>query len=224
MQVVVREAGLEDHEAYLRLYYEFFRELRYRQGWGPHSLGDYSRETRRHLERDTVLLAIDTGSGEPVGFARVSEREGSYWIEEIYVRPEHRGRGVGRRLVEEAEKRILENDSAAYVMVLPQDLDALRFWIRMGYDTLNSVELVKELEETRRSREGKRPFMLQGFLVYTWKWRREEYDEALAGFLEAIEEYARLGWDREELLHALTRAVRSLIEEKRGRSEWKREL
>ena len=46
------------------------------------------------MRSDAVFIA--RVGGEAVGFARVSMREGSYWIEEIYVRPEHRGKGIGK--------------------------------------------------------------------------------------------------------------------------------
>jgi len=84
--IAVREASSEDLERFLDLYLEFYGELRSKQGWRPHGWEEYREEVERFLLRDKVFLA-ETNSGETVGFIRISEREDSYWIEELYVKP-----------------------------------------------------------------------------------------------------------------------------------------
>ncbi|WP_240910530.1 GNAT family N-acetyltransferase [Thermococcus sp. GR6] len=131
------------------LYIEFFRELRGKQGWNPHAEQEYKAEATYYFKRgDIIFLAVE--DDKCAGFIRVSSREGSFWVEEIYVRPEFRGHGIGRKLVKKVEQEVLKWDSSLYLFVLPQDKDAVAFWKRLGYDTINTIELVKDLEPTPR--------------------------------------------------------------------------
>ena len=113
------------------LYADFHNELRARQGLKPHKRGGYRKDVERCLSNDKIFLAeID---GDAVGFIRISEREGCYWIEEIYVKPEYLGKGIAKELVKSAENYV-------------KDRNAMGFWTRMGYRILNTIELTKKLE------------------------------------------------------------------------------
>lgn len=210
MRVSVRLAARGDVESVLSLYYGFYRELRGRQGWPLGGVEEYRRDVERFLERDRVFLAFL--EGRAAGFARLSEREGAYWLEELYVAPRYRGLGIGRRLVEEAEEYVRGRAPALYVMVLPQDGAAIRFWIHMGYRILNTVELVKDLEEP----EGEETRLLEffGYPLRIWRWRREEYDDVEREYLEALDEFYRLGGTRELYLKLAVEALRRWIEER----------
>ncbi|MCE4627559.1 MAG: hypothetical protein F7C34_00210, partial [Desulfurococcales archaeon] len=87
-RTVIREANNGDLEGLLDLYTEFYSELRSRQGLRPRSREGYRSEVESYLSRDKIFLA-ETSSGEAIGFIRVSTREGCYWFEELYVKPEH---------------------------------------------------------------------------------------------------------------------------------------
>ncbi|AJC70885.1 N-acetyltransferase GCN5 [Thermococcus guaymasensis DSM 11113] len=101
--------------------------MRGKQGWKPHAETEYRAEATHYFKRgDIIFLALE--NGEAVGFIRVSSRDGSFWIEELFVRPDFRGRGIGRALAERAEKEVLKWDSALYLLILPQDKDAIAFW------------------------------------------------------------------------------------------------
>jgi len=118
--VVIREASREDLEELLDLYTEFYNELRFRQGLRPRDREDYRGDVEGYLSRDKLFLAKGS-DGRAAGFIRISECAGCYWFEELYVRPEHRGRGVGGALVREAENYVRGcGGSYAYVMVLPK--------------------------------------------------------------------------------------------------------
>ncbi|WP_297129006.1 GNAT family N-acetyltransferase [Thermococcus sp.] len=135
---------------FINLYIEFFKELRGKQGWNPHDEVEYQAEALHYFKRgDIILLAFE--GDRAAGFIRVSSREDSFWIEELYVRPEFRGKGIGKALVKRAEEEVLKWDIALYLFVLPQDKDAITFWKKLGYDMINTIELVKDLEPTARS-------------------------------------------------------------------------
>lgn len=203
MRVVVRPATQDDLEDVLRLYYGFYKELRARQGWPPLSMEEYRKEVKELARRDRILMAF--AEGAPVGFVRISEREGCHWLEEPYVVPERRGMGIGRKLVEEAEEYIRERDSAAYIMVLSQDWGAIEFWIHMGYGVLNTIELVKDLGVAGID---SRTFEFFGYPIRIWKWRREDYDAAEREYLNALEEFYRLGGTRRLFLEIVAVALR----------------
>jgi len=210
----ITKATLEDFNDMLKLYYGFYAELRSKQGWRPHPIEEYAEDVRKYLKRDIVLIAR-VGS-EAVGFARVSEREGSYWIEEIYVKPEHRGRGFGKALVKAAEEHIVRHDPAAYVMVLPQDKEAITFWIKAGYSTLNTIELVKYLKPIPGIRASRHVDVF-GHLLRMLEWAREGYGDAEVSYLEALKEFIEAGGDREEFLRVVASALKEWVRKKKGR-------
>ncbi len=197
-------------EDFRRLFVEFFYELRGNQGWDPHAEMEYRYDATRYFERgDIVLLAVE--DGEAVGFIRVSSREGSFWVEEIYVRPEYRGRGVGRKLVNAAEREVLKRDVSLYLYVLPQDKRAIKFWKSLGYDRINTLELVKDLKPTRRS-EGTHTVELLGERFEIFRWEREEFSREEIEFMRLLEEFYGRGGTKEELLRLFNGALRSYVE------------
>ena len=78
------------------LYTDFFLELRKKQGWK-------AAKEAYFRQGDAIFLALEDGNA--VGFIRLSSREGCFWVEDIYVRPEFRGRVIGRALVKRAGER-----------------------------------------------------------------------------------------------------------------------
>ncbi|ASA77950.1 GNAT family N-acetyltransferase [Thermococcus sp. 5-4] len=192
------------------LYIEFFKELRGKQGWSPHAEAEYRAEAAHYFKRgDIIFLAFD--GGRVAGFIRVSSREGSFWVEEIYVRPEFRGRGIGRSLVERAEEEVLKWDSALYLFVLPQDKDAVTFWKRLGYDTINTIELVKDLEATPRD-SGFHTVEVLGERFRIFRWRGEKFTEEERRFMELLDEFYRKGGTKGEFLRLVNRALEGWLD------------
>src|SRR5262245_17231832 len=66
--------------------------------------------TLRDSDRGFVLAAVVEGVIEGVAFvsfARPLEHEGEVaWLEELYVTPERRNRGIGRRLIDAVAERV----------------------------------------------------------------------------------------------------------------------
>ncbi|MCE4614421.1 MAG: GNAT family N-acetyltransferase [Desulfurococcales archaeon] len=205
--VVVREAGRGDLEEFIDLYAEFYSDLRLRQGLKQHSREKYRGDVEKYLSRDKVFLA-ETDRGEAIGFIRVSEREGCYWIEELYVKPMYRGKGVGRRLVEKAENYIKERDSHVYIMVLPQDRRAMSFWLHHSYSLLNTVELAKSLKGDKGET---RPVPLMDSILEMYRWAKEDYTPLEKKYLELVEEFQRKGGGGKELLEIFVKALEQYL-------------
>ena len=106
------------------------------------------------LEHPSALfvLLLDDAS---VGFLRLCYRGPNVaWIEDVYVDPEFRGRGIATCAIGLAEKRIMETPgySAVSLDVSPRNADALRLYHRLGYTGISILTLRKELGENRRDK------------------------------------------------------------------------
>ena len=113
---------------------------------------EITRESLRQ-KQSWLIVAEEQETGQLVGFARWEEREGAFFGRELFVCPEHRGQGIGARLLEEVERKVQQAGSdALFISIIPQNRRMLAFSVRHGYDTLNTVELRKELgnEQSRR--------------------------------------------------------------------------
>ena len=99
-------------------------------------------------ERLTALLASDTfalliAGSPPSGYASVSLRPSAYddgpvaLLEDLYVRPELRGQGIGARLIAAVVAHCREVGAGLLeVNVDEADADALRFYAREGFALL----------------------------------------------------------------------------------------
>ena len=200
----------EEHlNEFITLYIEFFKELRGKQGWSPDEEEVYKREVENYFKRgDMVFLAVE--EGKSAGFIRVSSREGCFWIEELCVRPEFRGRGIGRALVERAEEEVRKHDDALYLFVLPQDKDAIAFWKKLGYDVINTIELVKNLKPTPRD-EGFHTIEFLGERFRIFRWKYEKLTEKEKEFLELLDGFYKRGGTKEEFLRIVNKALKEWL-------------
>jgi len=84
-----------------------------------------------------TLIAED--AGEPVGFALFFHNFSTFlaqpgiYLEDLFVKPEARGRGVGRALLESLARIAVERDCGRLEWaVLDWNKDAIRFYERLG--------------------------------------------------------------------------------------------
>ena len=110
----------------------------------------------RHAVNETLLVAREEGV---VGFVTVERESGTYAqddtrgvVTNLYVRPEHRGDGVGSALLRAAEDRLRELGVDAVALEVMADNEAARrFYRRAGYEP-HRVELEKRVESDTHSR------------------------------------------------------------------------
>ncbi len=135
--VTIRRMRDDDVEEVGKMYADFYSyhrrimgsDVTYSPEWGIGEL---------RTIKGTVLVAVD--GSEIVGFARVKEDEGAYFLKEIYVKPEYRRRGVGKSLLKACEEEVGGN---LYASIIPANLTALDFFLREGYSFFNSLELTR---------------------------------------------------------------------------------
>lgn len=135
---------------------------------GSHVLGDPSRETiaetvRRHIARDALLVARreDTLAGfvamelEREGYERDCQRGR---VTALYVRPDDRSRGIGRRLLDRAERDLAAAGAAVVALEALADNDRARsLYDECGYEP-HRVTYEKPIEsDTHSSPERRTP-------------------------------------------------------------------
>jgi GNAT superfamily N-acetyltransferase len=109
--------------------------------------------TRADLERQItgswrVVGCYEASSGAMVGFARAfSDGVGLAYLGDVYVLPEHRGHGLGKRLV---EVMIDEGPGADFRWLLHTD-DAASLYERFGFAAPTSRVLERPRASARRS-------------------------------------------------------------------------
>ena len=202
---LIREASYRDILTLLPLYVNFYTELRSKQGWKPSSIKEYEEDVRMILKRDEVFIAYDGQMA--IGFVRISRRDGAYWIEELYVEKKYRKLGVGRTLLNKAEEYIKNFEISSYIMVLPQDRDSLEFWLKNGYEMLNTIELVKDFDKTKRLIRP-RIISILGYPLEIARWKHENYTREELEYLEAIDNFFKSGGSKETYLKIVAKALR----------------
>lgn len=104
------------------------------------------------FERREAEALIVESDGEAVGYALFYttfssfECRGGIWLEDLYVKPEHRRGGVGRDVLEHLAAIALERDHARLEWVaLDWNEPALNFYAKLGADRLDDW-LIHRLE------------------------------------------------------------------------------
>jgi len=129
-------ASAEQAGAAGRLLYDFNTEF----GTPGPTAQELAARFRVLLARDDVLVLLSGDSGTPTGFAFLTLRPTPYYdgalaqLEELYVQPRLRGRGIGSALLTTAILRVRERDAAeVHINVDEVDVDARRFYERHGF-------------------------------------------------------------------------------------------
>ena len=193
------------------LMFMFFEELRNKQGWRSPKREEIEKVAQRaFLSNDIVLMAYE--DEDPACFIRVSTRheEMVFWVEEIFVRPNFRGRGIARKLVEAAEKEVLERgDVSLYLFVLPQDKNAILFRKSMGYTTI--MELVKDLRHIKRDEKLLTlEFLGEKFEIFEWK--NTQFEDLEMEYMKLLDSFYKAGGNKKEFLRIVNKALKNYFD------------
>ena len=137
MSVIIIEAGL-DHLDALTPLFDGYRRF-YRQAADEAGARAFLQE-RLHNRDSLILLALDDETG-PLGFTQLypcfsSVRMRPLWIlNDLFVAPEARGRGVGRQLMEAARLRAQEAGMVALELATEKNnTTAKALYESLGYE------------------------------------------------------------------------------------------
>lgn len=119
---------------------------------------------RRSLfeQKAAEALLIETADGEAVGYAiyfttfSTFECRSGIWLEDVYVRPEHRRGGIGRLVMEHLAKLALDRGHVRLDWVaLEWNEPALNFYEQLGARQLDDWKMLRlEKDGIRRLADG----------------------------------------------------------------------
>jgi GNAT superfamily N-acetyltransferase len=88
---------------------------------------------------NSLNFGVFTGGGEQVAYARVlTDRANFAWLCDVYVDRDHRGRGVGHRLLEAVVERL---EPMGLSRVLLATRDAHELYARFGFEPLPEPDM-----------------------------------------------------------------------------------
>ena len=126
------------------------------------SLSDFSSQGDVNMAKEELLEYFQAGypiyaseeSDTFVGYVVCRTQDGLVWVEQLYVDPAFRRRGIASRLFEQAEALALENgEETVFNYVHPNNDAVIRFLRARGYTVLNLLEIRKpyRAEKPRRT-------------------------------------------------------------------------
>lgn len=157
----IEAATMDDADRLAALWVDLARDQR---AHGSHLLAEPNRgSVREGLARSVVtegVFVARLSDGSIAGFVEFAPETGGYrqdvergLIENIYVRPSHRGDGVGEALLVAAEEELLAAGAERVSLeVLAENEAARRFYERQGYGE-HRVEMEKAPESDTHSKE-----------------------------------------------------------------------
>lgn len=93
---------------------------------------------------------------EMVGFLRIDYRGPIVaWIEDIYVLPETRGKGIGTEIIEKAEDIVKSKEGyeAICLDVVLRNQKAIELYHRLGFTDISMMTLRKEFGRSKRDKD-----------------------------------------------------------------------
>ena len=130
---MIRKVTAEDREVFLPMLREFY-----------HSPAVLHPIPGDHFERTFAQIA----AGSPLLEAYLFVEEGGLcaWIEEIYVRPQFQGKGIGARFFREFEEKSQGKISRIRLEVEADNTGASRLYERLGFEKMPYLQMYKELD------------------------------------------------------------------------------
>lgn len=143
----IRRYRNSDFESLARLYRTFFNEMREWQGWEQLELGEKeAEETARESLGENSWVFVAEDSARLVGFARIQFWDEAYFVREVFIEKPVRRQRVGSKMLAKCENLVKRRgETSIYLSVEPKHTISMRFLIHNGYNTLNTLELRKDL-------------------------------------------------------------------------------
>lgn len=107
---------------------------------------DPRRDIARKLTEQPELFLVGVVDGAVVSSAMVGFDGHRGWVYYLAVSPRHRGRSIGRKLMREAERLLIERGCPKLnLLVRSSNAEALGFYRRLGYAQDDVVSLGRRL-------------------------------------------------------------------------------
>lgn len=120
--------------------------------WTTHYLTVTPEQAEEDLKAWTAEgheLYVILAGGKCAGFLHMGNRGGACdWLEDIFVREELRGRGIGGRAIELVWEMLREKGlETMYLEVVPANEAAIRLYHRLGFTNLNTLTLNRSVKK-----------------------------------------------------------------------------
>lgn len=120
--------------------------------WTTHYLTVTPEQAEEDLKAWTAEgheLYVILAGGKEAGFLHMGNRGGACdWLEDIFVREELRGRGIGGRAIEMVWEMLREKGlETMYLEVVPANEAAIRLYHRLGFTNLNTLTLNRSVKK-----------------------------------------------------------------------------
>jgi N-acetylglutamate synthase len=97
----------------------------------------------RYLDRNPGLSLVAEDSGRVVGTLLCGHDGRRGYLHHLAVDPEHRGRGIGRRLVDRATDALrAEGIAKCHIFVMRDNPAGLSFWTHLGWSPRDDIGIV----------------------------------------------------------------------------------
>ena len=126
-------------------------------------------DLKEWTKKGHALYFIDL-NGEHVGFLHLGSRGcEADWLEDIFVLPRFRGKGVGSSAIRLAEDIVREYSESLYIEAAARNTRAIRLYHRIGYNCLNTITVRKDFRPERYEAVGKERIAETDFDVKQYK-------------------------------------------------------
>ena len=106
------------------------------------------RDIKRKLQVNPEWFLVGVADGKVVATCMAGYEGHRGWINYLAVSPQHRRQGIGRRIMEEAEKRLRSAGCPKInLQVRETNQDVIQFYARIGYTKDPVVSMGKRLEQ-----------------------------------------------------------------------------
>lgn len=145
---MIREVTADDKQQYVSLAIEFYNSPAVVHSIPEHYINNAWDELMR--EHSYLNAYIIEDRGEPAGFALLSttfsqEAGGKVvWIEELYIREEYRGRGLGSEFLGFVKDKVEPYVSRIRLEIEPSNEYAKEMYTSIGFEMLPYLQMVKE--------------------------------------------------------------------------------
>jgi RimJ/RimL family protein N-acetyltransferase/GNAT superfamily N-acetyltransferase len=141
----------DDRGAVVELTRQLYNHHRSLQSAPEFTAVDAKESVREWLGKRETVAWVWQQNGVVIGFAR-ARRSGVCFFEELVIDRQFRGQGIGSSMLQALESELIAaGETDIFLsMVWPGNGGAVDFYIRHGYDLLNTFELRKGFTEDRR--------------------------------------------------------------------------
>ena len=159
MGVSIREYSMKrDKFSLINAVADFFNEQRVMAGKdASFSLEDAEKSVKEDFfPSDSNAVFVAESDGRIVGFSRLKQSEGAWFLREISVLKSERGKGIGSLLFDKSVDFLKsKGEKAFYLSVIPSNESGLSFFRKKGISRLNTVELESRIDGRKFKAEKK---------------------------------------------------------------------